>query len=69
MINKTIVDDSVKKMVLDYFYNNNDNRTLTISKKLKIKRHIVDFIIDENLSSKKHYMGGCSNLRPKTENR
>ena len=43
--------------VLNYFYNNNDNRSTIIAKELNIKLHSVDYIIDLHLSKKRNYMG------------
>ena len=43
--------------VLNYFYNNNDNRSSVIAKALNIKLHFVNYIIDLDLSKKSNYMG------------
>ena len=52
MITPTQVDS-----VLNYFYNNNDNRSSSIAKALNIKLHFVNYIIDLHLSKKSNYMG------------
>ena len=51
MITPEQVDD-----VLNYFYNNNDNRSSVISKVLNIKLWKVDYIIDFHLSLKENYI-------------
>ena len=43
--------------VLKYFYNNDDNRSSVIAKKLNVKLHFVNYIIDLHLSKKRNYMG------------
>jgi ABC-type transporter lipoprotein component MlaA len=40
--------------VLTYFYNNEDNRSSVIAKKLKVKEHFVNYILDIHLSYKKN---------------
>jgi hypothetical protein len=40
--------------VINYFYNNHDNRSSVISKDLRIKTYTVDYILDVHLSYKKN---------------
>ena len=43
--------------VLKHFYNNDDNRSSVIAKKLNIQLHNVNYIIDLHLSRKKNFDG------------
>ena len=43
--------------VLNYFYNNNDNRSGVISKVLKLPLRKVNYILDLHISRKKNYNG------------
>ena len=47
----------MKEQILEYFYNNHDNRSSVIAKHFNLNTHYVSNIIDEDLSKKANYMG------------
>ncbi len=51
------ITPEMAEAVLEYFYTHNDNRSTVIAKALGIKVHLVDYILDIDLSYKKNYMG------------
>ena len=47
----------MKEHILEYFYNNHDNRSSVIAKHFNLKSYYVDKVIEEDLSKKANYMG------------
>lgn len=43
--------------VMKYFKSNHDNRTEVIAEYFGSTKGYISYVIDENLSKKKHYMG------------
>jgi len=65
------IDQDEYNLVINYFNNNNDNRTSAISRILGFSTQKVSFYIDYYLSRKANYMGDvifCNGESPKNAN-